>query len=408
MPEAARLGDAVGHSPTMAMLIGGLIIGAAVGVAVVGTGGLAAVALIGATAAAGAGIAEVVSTMSFIPKQPSGQIITGSDNVFINGKKAARAHIDTADCDKHTPPRLLATGSGNVYINGLPAARVGDKLDCSAVIMEGARGVFIGGGTQQTDMIQPENLVPPWVHASLLVVGLGGVGLVAGWAVAIGGLAIGTLGGMTGDWAGGKVFGEGSDGQKASMLVGSLLGGYLGAKGGPGAWDFVKRVEVTPGTLGMSGGNIRLRPAISASEESQAAFDRATTAKAALPSTKEFKPKTVASDGEKTLSGWGENKPDGYARASAESVKAKSEEIGHELEPHPYDRDFEGQYHASHAEKQLSIVKPDDPIGVSKPMCSDCQNYFSKLAGATGKDQVVTDPDGTWIFYADGTVSSPD
>ena len=54
MPNAARLADPVGHSPTMSWLLYGLLLGAGVGLAVfavVGTGGLAAAAIIGGLAA---------------------------------------------------------------------------------------------------------------------------------------------------------------------------------------------------------------------------------------------------------------------------------------------------------------------------------------------------------------------
>jgi uncharacterized Zn-binding protein involved in type VI secretion len=235
MPEAARLGDPIGHSPTMSWLLKGLLIGAGialVGVAIVGTGGLAAAAIVGGMAAAGAGIGEVMSTMSFAPKEVVGKIIEGSRNVYIRGKKAARAHVDHAECGKHPqPPKVIATGSGNVYINGMPAARVGDKTECGAEITAGAGNVFIGGGTQQTDAISPENLVPGWVHAALLVVGVGSAVILGGPLLAIGGLVGGVAGGFGGDWLGGELFGEGSDGQKWMMLGGSILGGWWGAKG---------------------------------------------------------------------------------------------------------------------------------------------------------------------------------
>lgn len=72
MAHAARLNDPIGHSPTINWLLGGLIAAAAIAVtavAVVGTGGLAAAAIIGGAAAAGGGIGEVMSTMSWAPKE---------------------------------------------------------------------------------------------------------------------------------------------------------------------------------------------------------------------------------------------------------------------------------------------------------------------------------------------------
>lgn len=268
MPAAARLGDSIGHSPTMSWLLKGLLIGAAIavaGVAIVGTGGLAAVAVVGAGAAMGAGLGEAMSAMSFAGKEVTGAIaMTGSSNVFVNGLAAARAHIDKVACSKHPGPIPIATGSGQVFINGMPAARVDDQTGCSAVITKGSGNVYIGGGTAQTDTINPEHLVPGWVHASLLVVGVGSAIVLAGPVLAVGGLVGAFAGGIGGGWIGGKMFGAGSDGQKWSAIAGSFLGGYLGAKAAPGAWEFAQRIQVhvEPGTLGMNGGNVRisLRP----------------------------------------------------------------------------------------------------------------------------------------------------
>lgn len=274
MPAAARLGDPIGHSPTMSWLLKGLLIGAAIavaGVAIVGTGGLAAVAVVGAGGAMGAGLGEAMSTMSFAGKEVTGAIATtGSSNVFVNGLRAARAHVDKVACAKHPGPIPIATGSGQVYINGMPAARVDDKTGCGAVITKGSGDVHIGGGTAKTDAINPEHLVPGWVHASLLVVGVGSAIVLAGPVVAVGGLVGAFAGGIGGGWVGGKLFGVGSDGQKWSAIAGSFLGGYLGAKAAPGAWEFAQRVQVNvePGTLGMNGGNVRfsLRPPATTAE----------------------------------------------------------------------------------------------------------------------------------------------
>ncbi|WUR11020.1 PAAR domain-containing protein [[Empedobacter] haloabium] len=228
----------------MSWLLKGLLIGAAIavaGVAIVGTGGLAAVAVVGAGAAMGAGLGEAMSTMSFAGKEVTGAIAaTGSPNVFVNTLAAARAHVDMVACSKHPGPIPIATGSGQVFINGMPAARVDDKTGCSAVITKGSANVYIGGGTVQTDTINPEDLVPGWVHGALLVVGVGSAIILAGPVIAVGGLVGAFAGGYGGSWVGGKVFGEGSDGQKWSAIAGSFLGGFLGAKGAPKAWEFAR------------------------------------------------------------------------------------------------------------------------------------------------------------------------
>lgn len=223
----------------MNWLVNGAMAGAAIGlgaVAIVGTGGLAAAAIVGGLASGGAGIGEVLSAMSWAPKEVCGVIKgAGSNNVFINGIPAARAHVDVVECYKHSPPYPpIATGSATVYINGQPAARVDDKAVCSAAITSGSHDVFIGGDTTQTDVLEPENLVPAGVHAALLVVGIGSAIVLGGPIIAAVGLAGGTVGQLGGEWLGGETFGIGSDGQRWAMLGGSLLGGAVGAKGGAG------------------------------------------------------------------------------------------------------------------------------------------------------------------------------
>jgi hypothetical protein len=217
----------------------------------------------------------------------------------------------------------------------------------------------------------------------------------------------GLAGGIAGNWAGGELFGQGSDGQKLMAVGGALLGGGLGAKGGK--W-FDARYEIKVQGLGSNLGNLKIVPKgatrVANIAESEGALGRASRAKAELPQGKEYKVKTVSSNDKKTLSGWGNKKPQGYEKVSAEQVKAKSVEIGHEVKPHPYDRDYEGQYFSSHAEKQMSLASPDHPIGVSKPMCNDCQGYFSKLVQFKNAEQTVADPKAIRIFKPDGTVET--
>ncbi|MEC4718454.1 hypothetical protein RY831_04805 [Noviherbaspirillum sp. CPCC 100848] len=125
-----------------------------------------------------------------------------------------------------------------------------------AVIAGGSSNVFVGGGIAQTDPVQPENLVPGWVHAALLAVGLG-TALVLGGPIVT---AAGTFGGLAGGEVlgrvGERVFGAGSDGQKWSMLAGSMAGGFLGLKGVPKGLN----LHVEHGSLGMSGGNLKFSP----------------------------------------------------------------------------------------------------------------------------------------------------
>jgi uncharacterized Zn-binding protein involved in type VI secretion len=211
------------------------LVGAAVGAGaalVIGTGGLAAAAIVGGLAAGGAGVGELLSSMSWAPKEVCGMIITGAPDIFINNRLAARAHADMSICSKHSGTPPIATGSATVIFNNMPAARADDKITCGAVIVEGSPDVSIEGGTVQTDTIQPENLVPAWVHWSLLAAGIGAAVILGGPIVAALGLAGGIGGGMGCGWLGGRIFGQGSDGQKWMMLGGSVVGGIASAKGG--------------------------------------------------------------------------------------------------------------------------------------------------------------------------------
>lgn len=127
MPQAARLGDLIGHTPPGDGPIGG-----------------------------GGG-------------DQTGKIIGPcSGNVYTNGIKAARAHVDKTVCSKHDhAPPPIATGSATVFINGLPAARVGDKTVCSAFIISGSGNVFIGGPAEQTDDIESDGFFPPFLDDAL-------------------------------------------------------------------------------------------------------------------------------------------------------------------------------------------------------------------------------------------------
>ncbi|WP_455809050.1 PAAR domain-containing protein [Pseudomonas koreensis] len=405
MSAAARVNDPIEHTGSLTGLLAGLAIGAIGAALVVGTGGLAAVAIVGASAATGAGVGQLIGSLSCCNHQ-TGQIVSGSSNVYINGEPAARAHADQAKCDERSSrPQVIAQGSSNVYINGHPAARVGDRTACDAKIVVGSSNVFIGGGTETTDPINPE--VPELLERSILLVGLASAVVLASPVIVIAGLVGGIAGGTVGSMGGAQLFGEGTDGQKLMAFGGALLGGGLGAKGGK--W-FDTRYDIKVQGVGSNLGNLKITPKgaakVSNIAESEAALGRASQARADLPQSKELKVKTVSSNDKKTLSGWGNKKPEGYERISAEQVKAKSEEIGHEVKSHPYDRDYKGQYFSSHAEKQMSIASPNHPLGVSKPMCTDCQGYFSQLAKYSKVEQTVADPKAIRIFKTDGSVET--
>ncbi|MCV3770640.1 MULTISPECIES: polymorphic toxin type 46 domain-containing protein [Enterobacter] len=231
---AARVDDEIAHTASKGWMIAGLVGGAILGAAaVVVTGGtaLVAVSAVAAGACAAGGLGELLGSMSWAPRQTTGTLKVGSPNVFINSRKAIRAHLSAGDCDEHSGSlQRVAEGSIKVYINNFPASRTGDKLTCSAEISQGSRNVIIGGSKVQTDEISPE--IPEWVNWTMLAVGAGAMAVLASPAIAL--LStLGAMGGGTvGSFAGGMLFGEGSDGQKWGMLIGSVIGGGAGMKGG--------------------------------------------------------------------------------------------------------------------------------------------------------------------------------
>ncbi|WP_416421570.1 RHS repeat-associated core domain-containing protein [Pseudomonas sp. App30] len=230
---AARQGDALMHSSMMADILGGVlevaaygVIGAVATAAVVAatgitvaTGGLGACvfgAVMGAAVGMGmsaTGLDKGLTNLcdgianALFPPVVEANILTGSGNVFINGKPAARAagklgsaaeaagtdlsqaepepepeegsFLDMAKgffsqlwqptvamasplavpcpddmiaCMKHPPgaPQFLAEGSSKVSINGQPAVRSGDRSTCEATVVGAgliSSNVRIGGGS---------------------------------------------------------------------------------------------------------------------------------------------------------------------------------------------------------------------------------------------------------------------
>lgn len=266
----ARVDDEIAHTASKGWMIAGLVGGAILGAAaVVVTGGtaLVAVSAVAAGACAAGGLGELLGSMSWAPRHTTGTLKEGSPNVFINSRKAIRAHLSAGECDEHSGSlQRVAEGSIKVYINNFPASRIGDKLTCSAEISQGSRNVIIGGSKVQTDEISPE--IPEWVNWTMLAVGAGAMAVLTSPAIAL--LStLGAMGGGTvGSYAGGMLFGEGSDGQKWGMLIGSVIGGGAGIKGGArfDAWRAGKIPAVRPVEASPLGATALNKPKMSLSE----------------------------------------------------------------------------------------------------------------------------------------------
>ena len=169
MFEAARFGDEISHTGAL----GGFLLGAALGIALVATVAIATftcglgVALLAGIAAGlgGSLLTAAGEALGSLFSSPSGTILTASPNVFINSRKAARVEKSIGACDKHPGPVQIAEGSTNVFINGVAAARKGDKLTCGATISGGSNNVFIGGGTYRYLPVDDE--VPEWLRTTV-------------------------------------------------------------------------------------------------------------------------------------------------------------------------------------------------------------------------------------------------
>ncbi len=253
MPVAARLTDPIQHSNALTGLLIGAAAGLAFGVFVVATGGAGLVvgaAIIGGSVCAGAGIGELIGSLdmtnSLVGGTVTGAIASGSGDTKVNSLPAARATDDIVQC-AGTPPlylpshpgKRIAQGSGSVFINSQPAARISDKIECGAEIQMGSPNVVFGGPTVTTLEIDSE--VPGWIHGALFVIGIASAVVLAGPVAAALGLVGGVAGGYGGSWLGGKIFGEGSDGQKIMGFLGAMAGGALGTKLGStgrlGSWN---------------------------------------------------------------------------------------------------------------------------------------------------------------------------
>lgn len=250
---AARMSDAVGaHTSAMAGISWGAIAGLAVGVAAAaftiatfGTGALviaAAVATVGATGIGGALMGESIGA-TYESGDPCSSITSGSPNVVVEGKKAARAGLDKVGHNS----KLVAVGSSKVIVNNAPFSRLTDAVQCAGKIIKACRKTFVGGppvSAVSADSMDHDGFSPTTrnvLMGAALVLGavalapLGIGAVIVGTAV---GLVVGTLGSEAGAAAGawtarnwGWFSGNEARGAAYGSAVGGLVaGGVSGAK----------------------------------------------------------------------------------------------------------------------------------------------------------------------------------
>ncbi|MFN3984932.1 MAG: DUF6531 domain-containing protein, partial [Rhodocyclaceae bacterium] len=182
MYEAARIEDPISHSQALA----GFLVGAVIGVAIIAaatfatvTCGFGAALLVGLLAyGAGTGAVALGTWIGRMFRTTTGVIATGSRNVFTNSRNAALVELSEVECsrDGGDPAPVVAEGSTNVFINDKAAARIDDAITCGALIEDGSRNVFIGGGRHRYLDVADE--IPDWlrrtVDVAFLIGGLAG------------------------------------------------------------------------------------------------------------------------------------------------------------------------------------------------------------------------------------------
>ena len=142
--------------------------------------------------------------------------------------------------------------------------------------------------------------------------------------------------------------------------------------------------------------------------ESQAAHTRASTTARPLNAQKQYKNKKVASDHERTLSGWSSDRPIGFHSPNDQGALRVTDEMGYPRRSMGCrDHGVKGRALASHAERQEALIAQESRIDVSGRLCNDCPGWFRSYSHHSGKTWYVTDPDGTWAFRPDGSIKMP-
>lgn len=77
---------------------------------------------------------------------PPNRVITGSENVNVNGLPAARvgSKLQAHCCGFVCHGSTIMKGAETVFVNGIPLARVTSEVDCGETMMTGSSNVFVG------------------------------------------------------------------------------------------------------------------------------------------------------------------------------------------------------------------------------------------------------------------------
>jgi RHS repeat-associated protein len=116
--------------------------------------------------------------------------------------------------------------------------------------------------------------------------------------------------------------------------------------------------------------------------------------------------KTAATTGSgkiTTLSGW-DHGQSGYVQAT-DDVMALGNQMGFSFRSRGYlDKGRPGHWQASHAELQAAVASGESIVGVSRPMCPECQSFYRGMAQYQSRAYYVADPDYVRSFYPSGNM----
>ncbi|MDR2871941.1 MAG: PAAR domain-containing protein [Xanthomonadaceae bacterium] len=169
----ARQGDPIAHvNKNLAIL--GAIVGAVlvigVGIATCGAGLVVMAAATAAAGVAGGFIASAASTAGQYGDN-KGHILSGSPDVFFEGRPVARVG-DPVLCSDHpgSPPPVLAEGAKTVFVNSRNLVRIGHRTTCDGNINDGCTTITT---TKQTSTVyEVKDSTSPWLRWTNVVVNL--------------------------------------------------------------------------------------------------------------------------------------------------------------------------------------------------------------------------------------------
>ena len=78
---------------------------------------------------------------------PPTDLISSSENVFVNGKGCGRVGDSYAphSCPDHPQHSgQISSGSATVFVNNISVGRIGDAVSCGGNVAEGSENVFAG------------------------------------------------------------------------------------------------------------------------------------------------------------------------------------------------------------------------------------------------------------------------